>query len=85
MSNVVGVTDLETWQAGFEDLFDQVGRRFGRVETRLQARAYLRGLLAPVECKNCGSWRRRQGSAHRTGCNACCADQTHSDLGSLAP
>src|SRR5512139_1149995 len=64
MSNVVRAMDLEAWQAGFEDLFDQVGRRFGRVESRLQARAYLRGLLAPVERKN--SWQLAEAAGQRT-------------------
>lgn len=64
MSNVVGASDLATWQAGFEDLFDSVGRRFGRVEPRLQAKAYLRGLLAPVERKN--SWQLAEAAGQRT-------------------
>src|SRR5215468_7370652 len=52
MSNVVGAEDLDSWVAGLDDLFARVAGRFGRVEPRRQARAYLTGLLAPVERKN---------------------------------
>lgn len=52
MSNVVGAADLDSWVAGLDDLFARVAGRFGRVEPRRQARAYLTGLLAPVERKN---------------------------------
>jgi SRSO17 transposase len=50
----VGVTadDLQAWAAGLDTLFARVAGRFGRVEPRRQARAYLTGLLAPVERKN---------------------------------
>ncbi|MFC3824287.1 IS701 family transposase [Planomonospora venezuelensis] len=44
--------DLRTWMAGLDDLFARVAGRFGRVEPRQRARAYLLGLLAPVERKN---------------------------------
>ncbi|MFC3986859.1 IS701 family transposase, partial [Streptosporangium jomthongense] len=37
---------------GLDDLFARVAGRFGRVEPRRRARAYLIGLLAPVERKN---------------------------------
>lgn len=37
---------------GLDSLFARVAGRFGRVEPRRQARAYLIGLLAPVERKN---------------------------------
>ncbi|RBQ21126.1 IS701 family transposase [Spongiactinospora rosea] len=40
------------WAAGLDELFARVAARFGRVEPRRQARAYLVGLLAPVERKN---------------------------------
>lgn len=64
MSDVVDHADLAAWQAGFEDLFAQVGHRFGRIEPRLQAKAYLRGLLAPVERKN--SWQLAEAAGQRT-------------------
>ncbi|MCW2879090.1 MAG: transposase [Sphaerisporangium sp.] len=44
--------DLQSWAAGLDGLFARVAGRFGRVEPRRQARAYLVGLLAPVERKN---------------------------------
>jgi len=64
VSNVVTGVDLETWQAGFEDLFARVAGRFGRVEPRRAARAYLRGLLAPVERKN--SWQLAEAAGDAT-------------------
>ena len=44
--------DLALWVAGLDDLFALVGDRFPRVEPRLRARAYVRGLLAPLASKN---------------------------------
>ncbi|GIH65749.1 hypothetical protein Msi02_65660 [Microbispora siamensis] len=38
--------------AGLDVLFARVAGRFGRVEPRRQTRAYLTGLLAPIERKN---------------------------------
>jgi SRSO17 transposase len=40
------------WVSGLDDLFAGVAGRFPRVEPRRQARAYVTGLLAPVERKN---------------------------------
>ena len=44
--------DLDAWVAGLEELFAQVAGRFYRVEPRRRARAYVRGLLAPLAGKN---------------------------------
>ena len=44
--------DLAVWVAGLDDLFALVAGRFPRVEPRLRARAYVRGLLAPLAVKN---------------------------------
>ncbi len=44
--------DLAVWVAGLDDLFALVAGRFGRVEPRRQARAYVGGLLAPLASKN---------------------------------
>jgi SRSO17 transposase len=44
--------DLAAWVAGLDDLFALVAGRFGRVEPRRRARAYVRGLLAPLAVKN---------------------------------
>jgi hypothetical protein len=40
--------DLAAWSAGLDDLFALVAGRFFRVEPRLRARAYVRGLLGRV-------------------------------------
>ncbi len=44
--------DAEGWAQGFDELAERIAPRFGRVEPRRRALAYLRGLLAPVERKN---------------------------------
>jgi SRSO17 transposase len=44
--------DLAAWTAGLDDLFALVAGRFFRVEPRLRARCYVRGLLAPLAAKN---------------------------------
>ncbi|MBE1463799.1 SRSO17 transposase [Kibdelosporangium phytohabitans] len=44
--------DLTSWIAGLDDLFARVASRFYRVEPRRRARAYVRGLLAPLADKN---------------------------------
>ena len=41
--------DGSAWSAEFAALLARLGPRFGRVEPRRRAAAYLRGLLAPVE------------------------------------
>lgn len=45
---------VASWESCFEDLFDQVGKIFGRADLRFQARGYGRGLLASMDRKN--SW-----------------------------
>jgi SRSO17 transposase len=49
---VLDDADLAAWVAGLNDLFALVAGRFPRVEPRLRARAYVRGLLAPLAVKN---------------------------------
>ena len=44
--------DVRRWAAGLDGVVDRIAPRFGRVEPRRRAGAYLRGLLAPVERKN---------------------------------
>jgi SRSO17 transposase len=44
--------DVQVWSDGLDGVVDRIAPRFGRVEPRRRARAYLRGLLAPVERKN---------------------------------
>ena len=40
------------WGAAFEEVCERIGPIFARSETRERARAYLRGLLSPIEHKN---------------------------------
>ena len=56
--------DLAAWVAGLDDLFALVADRFPRVEPRLQARAYVRGLLAPLASKN--SWTLAEAAGNKT-------------------
>ena len=45
----MAVTDeVEGWARGLDALMGRIAPRFGRVEPRRRARAYLQGLLAPV-------------------------------------
>jgi SRSO17 transposase len=44
--------DLEAWSGGLDALFGLVAGRFFRSEPRRRARAYVRGLLAPLAGKN---------------------------------
>jgi SRSO17 transposase len=52
------------WVAGLDDLFALVAERFPRVEPRLQARGYVRGLLAPLAVKN--SWTLAEAAGNKT-------------------
>jgi SRSO17 transposase len=45
--------DLDRWQRGFDELMLAIGVRFGRVEPRRRARAFLQGLLAGLPRVNC--------------------------------
>ena len=40
------------WAEDLDGVVERIAPRFGRAEPRRRARAYLRGLLAPVERKN---------------------------------
>jgi SRSO17 transposase len=52
------------WSEEFAALMGRLGPRFGRVEPRRRAAAYLRGLLAPVERKN--GWQLAEAAGDRT-------------------
>jgi SRSO17 transposase len=52
------------WAGGLDTLVDQIAPRFCRVEPRRRVRAYLRGLLAPVERKN--GWQLAENAGDRT-------------------
>jgi len=56
--------DAERWAQGLEEVMERIGARFGRVEPRRRAQAYLRGLLAPVERKN--GWQLAEAAGDRT-------------------
>jgi SRSO17 transposase len=56
--------DAERWAAGLEEVMERIGARFGRVEPRRRALAYLRGLLSPVERKN--GWQLAEIAGDRT-------------------
>src|SRR3954463_13996256 len=49
---MVTQADVYGWADGLDGVVDRIAPRFGRVEPRRRARAYRRGLLAPVERKN---------------------------------
>jgi SRSO17 transposase len=49
---MVTQADVQGWADGLDGVVDRIAPRFGRAEPRRRARAYLRGLLAPVERKN---------------------------------
>ena len=42
----------EVWTNLFDSLCERIGPCFARTETRERVKAYLRGLLSPIECKN---------------------------------
>src|SRR5215213_6809551 len=52
------------WAGGLDALVDRIAPRFCRVEPRRRVRAYLRGLLAPVERKN--GWQLAENAGDRT-------------------
>jgi SRSO17 transposase len=56
--------DLALWIAGLNDLFALLAGRFPRVEPRLRARAYVRGLLAPLASKN--GWTLAEAAGDKT-------------------
>src|SRR6516162_3073828 len=43
---------VQTWMQVFDALFARIAHRFARQEARNHAKAYLQGLLSPVERKN---------------------------------
>jgi SRSO17 transposase len=58
------VSEAEGWARGLDELADRLAPRFGRVEARRRALAYLRGLLAPVGRKN--GWQLAEAAGDRT-------------------
>src|SRR5277367_4889938 len=64
LSCVLDDEDLALWVAGLNDLFALVAGRFPRVEPRLRARAYVRGLLALLASKN--GWTLAEAAGDKT-------------------
>jgi SRSO17 transposase len=76
----------ESWQAEFDSGFARIAGRFGRVEPRRRARAYLLGLLSDVDTRTCWQLAEQAGdrSPHRMqrllGEAAWDADKVRDDL-----
>ncbi len=45
-------SEAHRWAAQLDDLATRIAPRFSRIEPRRRARAYLQGLLSPLERKN---------------------------------
>src|SRR5215471_578840 len=52
MESEAAVAQARQWADGLDEVAPLIGCRFPRLEPRQQARAYVRGLLSPVERKN---------------------------------
>src|SRR5689334_5184211 len=61
---MVTQAEVQGWSAGLDGVVERIAPRFGRTEPRRRARAYLRGLLAPVERKN--GWQLAEAVGDRT-------------------
>lgn len=61
---MAGSDNVADWARGLDALAARIAPRFGRVEPRRRARAYLQGLLAPVERKN--GWQLAEAAGDRT-------------------
>ena len=59
--------DPAHWQAVLEELLGRVAGRFGRVEPRRRARAFVYGLLADLPRKNCWTIAEHAGDASPDG------------------
>src|SRR4051794_21694685 len=62
--SMTDVNEAKGWARALGELMGRLGPRFGRVEPRRRALAYLRGLLAPVERKN--GWQLAEAAGDRT-------------------
>jgi SRSO17 transposase len=59
--------DPGRWQAGLEELLGRVAGRFGRVEPRRRAKAFVYGLLADLPRKNCWTIAEHAGNRNPDG------------------
>jgi SRSO17 transposase len=58
---------LARWAAGLDELLGRVAGRFGRVESRRRARAFVLGLLADLPRKNCWTIAEHAGDPNPDG------------------
>jgi len=49
---MMAASEVATWTEAVADVSERLRPRFARAEPRRRARAYLRGLLSPIERKN---------------------------------
>ena len=62
--------DPAAWQITFDELMHRIAGRFGRMEPRRTARAYLSGLLSDTERKTAGAWPSMPDTPDRKPCSA---------------
>jgi SRSO17 transposase len=78
--------DVGEWQEHFDTAFARIAGRFGRVEPRRQARAFLLGLLSDVDSRSCWQLAEQAGHASPNGMQRLLgeavwdADQVRDDL-----
>src|SRR6185312_755389 len=61
---MVAMDEAVDWARGLDELVERIAPRFRRVEPRRRVRAYLEGLLCPVERKN--GWQLAENAGDRT-------------------
>jgi len=61
---MAAVDEAVAWARGLDALVEQIAPRFRRIEPRRRVRAYLQGLLAPMERKN--GWQLAEHAGDRT-------------------
>src|ERR687889_127281 len=61
---MVATDEAVDWARGLDGLVERIAPRFRRVEPRRRVRAYLQGLLCPVERKN--GWQLAENAGDRT-------------------
>jgi SRSO17 transposase len=61
---MVAIDEAVDWARGLDGLVERIAPRFRRIEARRRVRAYLQGLLAPVERKN--GWQLAEHAGDRT-------------------
>src|SRR3982750_1923269 len=58
------IDEAADWARGLDELVERIAPRFCRIEPRRRVRAYLQGLLAPIERKN--GWQLAENAGDRT-------------------